>query len=407
MTNAQSDATAHVSRRLECMTMEQWYVCSDGSVIGPVGAELIVRGIEAGRVPASALVCRVGCTTWDALLSIPEFAEAAVTKSAAILVASGAFAAPAPPLAALSAPRLLRLGLSPAGSHAGYPAHGHMAGQPPRARAGRTKVYAGVGAAVAVLVIAGAAWLVFRTDPWMPVRQQARNALVSLLAKDEITPDTGELSALESTCAARAAVVSASGGNTAAPAELLHLGAACDRLPVVLAAGGLAVPDPPAEPSEPKYVAPKYSGAWKLRGEFVQLDDGLLVQREERFYYLPGATTVQGGRSGRVWGYVRPLHQSLTVAGRTVNLLEHVPASAFSADQAAHGKATAEAKAAFEQAALEYSAAKAAYPEKLASYDSLSRRVRSGREAAGTLEAQLRALAGDLGVVVARSPGSD
>lgn len=55
--------------------MADWLVRQPGSEpVGPVSTELVVRGIQAGRVVPNALLCRVGTGVWRTLTEFPEFA---------------------------------------------------------------------------------------------------------------------------------------------------------------------------------------------------------------------------------------------------------------------------------------------------------------------------------------------
>lgn len=57
--------------------MEWWITEAGNQPIGPVTAELILRGLEAGKVPLGALVCEVGGTAWRPLAEVEPFASAA------------------------------------------------------------------------------------------------------------------------------------------------------------------------------------------------------------------------------------------------------------------------------------------------------------------------------------------
>jgi len=55
----------------------QYYVFSaDNNHVGPVTADLIARGVAAGKVQNDALVAPVGSSQWVSLTSIPEIATA-------------------------------------------------------------------------------------------------------------------------------------------------------------------------------------------------------------------------------------------------------------------------------------------------------------------------------------------
>ena len=57
--------------------MVGWYVCSGGSAaVGPVSMDFLCRGVRAGRVPLTSMVCPVGGTQWIPLVHLPELAPA-------------------------------------------------------------------------------------------------------------------------------------------------------------------------------------------------------------------------------------------------------------------------------------------------------------------------------------------
>lgn len=55
-----------------------WYVAVGDSSVGPASTELVVRGIEHGKIPPEAMVCEAGGTTWHSLATIEAFHEAVV-----------------------------------------------------------------------------------------------------------------------------------------------------------------------------------------------------------------------------------------------------------------------------------------------------------------------------------------
>jgi hypothetical protein len=62
--------------------MAEWLVREGTSPpIGPVSTELVLRGLETGRVSASAEVCRVGTRDWLAIDLVDEFASAAMADA--------------------------------------------------------------------------------------------------------------------------------------------------------------------------------------------------------------------------------------------------------------------------------------------------------------------------------------
>lgn len=63
--------------------MSDWYVCVvGGEAVGPVSTELLVRGIQSGKVPHDALVCQTGEKEWQELFSVPSLAAALPGPSA-------------------------------------------------------------------------------------------------------------------------------------------------------------------------------------------------------------------------------------------------------------------------------------------------------------------------------------
>lgn len=51
-----------------------WYVTrSDAPVIGPVDTDRVQRGLASSRVPVDCVVCRVGDARWRPIGSVPEF----------------------------------------------------------------------------------------------------------------------------------------------------------------------------------------------------------------------------------------------------------------------------------------------------------------------------------------------
>jgi TPR repeat protein len=57
-----------------------WYIAVGDSSVGPASTELVVRGIEHGKIPPEALVCEVGGSTWSSLATVEAF-HAAVIRS--------------------------------------------------------------------------------------------------------------------------------------------------------------------------------------------------------------------------------------------------------------------------------------------------------------------------------------
>lgn len=56
--------------------MTQWYIRADGEPVGPLSTDLVVRGIQAGRVPAHAAVMDAADGAWRPLSTVPTFATA-------------------------------------------------------------------------------------------------------------------------------------------------------------------------------------------------------------------------------------------------------------------------------------------------------------------------------------------
>ncbi len=56
--------------------MSEWWVSrSDGTPVGPVSSDVLVRGIRTGRVPSDALICRVGGDAWQSFPAVDEIWE--------------------------------------------------------------------------------------------------------------------------------------------------------------------------------------------------------------------------------------------------------------------------------------------------------------------------------------------
>ncbi len=55
------------------MDSTQWYVAVDGKAVGPVSTELLIRGLEQGKVPVDALVCAAGEVEWQDVTRVPPF----------------------------------------------------------------------------------------------------------------------------------------------------------------------------------------------------------------------------------------------------------------------------------------------------------------------------------------------
>jgi hypothetical protein len=54
---------------------DQWYVAVEDRTVGPVTTELLIRGLENGRVPPEAMVCAVGTSKWDWVATVEPFVE--------------------------------------------------------------------------------------------------------------------------------------------------------------------------------------------------------------------------------------------------------------------------------------------------------------------------------------------
>jgi hypothetical protein len=55
------------------VTPNQWYVAVDNRTVGPVTTELIIRGLENGKVPPDAMVCAVGSQSWAWVSAVEPF----------------------------------------------------------------------------------------------------------------------------------------------------------------------------------------------------------------------------------------------------------------------------------------------------------------------------------------------
>ena len=68
---------SRVSTAPAAPVQNQFYVySSDNNHVGPVNAELIARGVVAGRVPNDAYVAPLGSTSWVPMATIQEIADA-------------------------------------------------------------------------------------------------------------------------------------------------------------------------------------------------------------------------------------------------------------------------------------------------------------------------------------------
>jgi hypothetical protein len=56
--------------------MDWWLTQVGGVPVGPASTELVLKGIEAGKVPMNTLVCEVGGSRWKSLRDVPDFARA-------------------------------------------------------------------------------------------------------------------------------------------------------------------------------------------------------------------------------------------------------------------------------------------------------------------------------------------
>lgn len=95
--------------------MADWLVRQPGSEpIGPVSTELVVRGLQAGRVVPSAMACRMGTQDWRLLREFPEFAGVVFDDAATNVTDSPWFAdhPPARPPPPARPAALSRLGLA-------------------------------------------------------------------------------------------------------------------------------------------------------------------------------------------------------------------------------------------------------------------------------------------------------
>jgi len=63
--------------------MDWWVTQSGQDPVGPVTTELLLKGIDAGKVPIEALVCEVGGQSWRALGEVAPFADAVARQSRA------------------------------------------------------------------------------------------------------------------------------------------------------------------------------------------------------------------------------------------------------------------------------------------------------------------------------------
>jgi len=57
------------------MHPDVWYVSVENRTVGPVTTELIIRGLESGKVPHDAMVCPVGASDWSWLSTVEPFVD--------------------------------------------------------------------------------------------------------------------------------------------------------------------------------------------------------------------------------------------------------------------------------------------------------------------------------------------
>jgi hypothetical protein len=58
---------------VELVTPGMWWVARAGVVVGPVDGDRVRRGILAEKVPADAMVCRVGERSWQGIKEVDAF----------------------------------------------------------------------------------------------------------------------------------------------------------------------------------------------------------------------------------------------------------------------------------------------------------------------------------------------
>ena len=59
----------------ETLQEKQWYLTVGDRSIGPLTTDLVLRGIQSGKVPLTAWICEVGADAWSALSSFSEFQD--------------------------------------------------------------------------------------------------------------------------------------------------------------------------------------------------------------------------------------------------------------------------------------------------------------------------------------------
>lgn len=57
------------------MQPNRWYVSVENRTVGPVTTELLIRGLENGKVPPDALVCPEGASNWEWVSTVEPFVE--------------------------------------------------------------------------------------------------------------------------------------------------------------------------------------------------------------------------------------------------------------------------------------------------------------------------------------------
>lgn len=118
--------------------MTDWLVRQSGSEpIGPVSTDLVIRGLQAGRVEATAVVCRVGTGDWRLVSEFAEFAQFVFDDAETNVTDSPWFDHNGPPS---RAPATQALGAPPTRQSAGVtaPRQGLGLPAPPQAVAARS-----------------------------------------------------------------------------------------------------------------------------------------------------------------------------------------------------------------------------------------------------------------------------
>jgi hypothetical protein len=254
-------------------------------------------------------------------------------------------------------------------------------------------------AATLLTVVAASMWaFVLFSNPWKAVRKTAAVAVRDVPDPAATDRLRSFLPMLTLACAEFDAVRASEGPDASPPPALTRMLWICPKVAAVESSLDFALPEAPVEPIAPVYEKPEYEGTFAVSGDYVQRSDGIVMERHNKLYFLPLATTVEGGSRGRARGYVRPLHRSTVINGTRMTMLDVVSKKVHRADRAAYRetvtaaeKAHADAVRAYEAAAERWRSESAAYARAIAQLEAARTARRAFLGAASALRADLAA----------------